>query len=666
MVMANNPNPVGRTWRWLRQERGRRVVGAGVFWGLVAILLVYNFPYFRVLQHANELPRLFQTMAMVEEGRYAIDTYKNLYGYRKAMDVSRSHCLGPRVTGAVRRVRPLSADLARRRCVERYYSNKAPGMSFLAVPVYAALRQVWRGQGKPADIRRLRDPKERFRRLKVVTFWVRLTTAALPAFLFMLLLSYWLRPFVPEVHPRRVAVVAYGLGTLAFTYSVQVMSHQLATSLMFSAFMLVHLVGRGRARQWLLAPAGFLGAAALASDYQLVFAAVPLALYTLWVIRPVGRVVWAAVGALPPIVLLMHYHLAAFGSVFWTGYEFLVARHDAALHDKGFLGITTPTWEAFHGSFLSQDNGLLYFSPWLVPAGVGLGWLWNRRTGNRATEPASSGPSAEWLFIVAVVLAYTYFITSIAFWRGGWQTGPRYVNAMLPGLVLPYGLLLRRVWARPTPWAWALAVGPALASIVIYALIVATFPHFPDKYKFPLFDLVGPLLSDGYVAYNAGWLLGLGGRASLVPYFVALALLLGYLAAGPSLTRILTLSQSPTQTEAQAQAQEPARRLGEAHARRLLAGTLAVVLAVGLLGLYQHWAEAGLRRETPRRLKGSGETYGHFLRRAGGDIRNLWEPPPKGVRKRRIQSSRRPRRHPRRRRHRRHYRSHRRAGSGQR
>jgi len=629
--MADTANPVLPIRRWRPGELERRVVGACAFWGLVAILLVYNFPYFRALQHANELPRLFQTMAMVEEGRYAIDTYKNLYGYRKTMDLSRSHCLGPRVTGAVRRVRPVPADLARRRCVERYYSNKAPGMSFLAVPVYAALRGWWKAQGKPTDIKRLRDPAERFRRLKRVNFWVRLGTAALPAFLFMLLLSYWLRPFVPEVHPRRVAVVAYGLGTLAFTYSVQVMSHQLATSLMFSAFMVVHLVGRRGARPWLLVPGGFLGAAALACDYQLVFFAVPLAWYTLWVIRPIGRVAWAVVGALPPIALLLHYHHVAFGSVFWTGYDFLVARHDAALHDQGFLGITTPRWEAFRGSFLSQDNGLLYFSPWLVPAAVGLGWLWHRRADDapEALAPPRRRftlPSAEWTFTVAVLAAYTYFITSIAFWRGGWQTGPRYVNAMLPCLVLPYGLLLRRL--RDRSWLWALAVGPALASIVIYALIVATFPHFPEKYKFPLFDLVGPLVSDGYVAYNVGRLFGLEGRASLLPYFGALTLLLVYLAAGPSLL---------------------ARRFGPIHARRLLAGTLAVVLAVAVLGVYQHWAAVGLRRETPRRLKGSPETYGRFLRRAGRDIRNLWEPPEGRLGRRRPRTRRRAHRHRRRR-----------------
>lgn len=628
MADSGNPVPQARPgpWRWLRGERGRRVVGACVFWALVATVLFYNFPYFRALQHANELPRLFQTMAMVEEGRYAIDTYRHLYGYRKTMDLSRSHCLGPQVTRAAQRARrgqPLPAELTRRGCVERTYSNKAPGMSFLAVPVYAAHRAWYGARGKTADLRRVRDPEERFRRLKRVTFWVRLFTAALPAFGFLLLLSYWLRPFVPETHLRRVAVVAYGLGTLAFTYAAQVMSHQLATSLLFSAFMLVHMVGRRSARVWLLIPAGFLGAAALASDYQLIFAAVPLALYTLWVVRPLPRVAWALLGALPPIVLLLHYHHAAFGSVFYTGYDFLIARHDAALHDQGVLGITTPRWKAMYGSFLSPDNGLLYFSPWLVPAALGLGWLWRLPAADSpVTAPSPSAvrrltwPSAEWVFFVAVLAVYTYFITSIAFWRGGWQTGPRYVNAMLPCLVLPYGLLLRRV--RDRPWLWALAVGPALASIVMYALIVATFPHFPDKYRFPIFDLVTPLLSDGYVAYNAGWLFGLRGRASLVPYGVALSLLLLYLAAGPSLTR----------------------RVSGLEARRLLGGTLAVVLAVGIWGGYQHWAAAGLRREGPRRIQGSRETYGHFVRRAGRDIRNLWEPAPRSTPRRGARSGR--------------------------
>ena len=204
-----------------------------VFWGLLAALLFYNFPYFRAVRHANELPRIFMTLAVVEEGRFSIDTYWNrrVFEYTNTMDISRSSCLAPRVRHGLRRALRSGGRPPRPRCLERHYSNKAPGMSLLAVPVYAALRGYWRAQGRQPDVHRVRDKAERFRRLRVITFWVRLFTAALPAFLFLLLLNYWLRPYVPEVHPRRVAIAAYGLGTLALTYSVQFMSHQLATSL---------------------------------------------------------------------------------------------------------------------------------------------------------------------------------------------------------------------------------------------------------------------------------------------------------------------------------------------------------------------------------------------------------------------------------------------------
>jgi hypothetical protein len=406
------------------------------------------------------------------------------------------------------------------------------------------------------------------------------------------------------------------------------MSHQLATVLMFSCFILVHMVGRQRKPWWLLGPAGFLGASALACDYQLIFAAVPLAVYALWVVRPVHRLVWAVLGAVAPIGLLLHYHYDCFGSVFWTGYRFLVAGHDQALHEQGILGITTPRWDAIRGSFWSADNGLFYFSPWLVVALLGLPLMWRLRAqargasqgpssdGSRRDRPEANGrrwlPSAELLFFVAVLAAYSYFITSVAFWRGGWQTGPRYVCAMLPALVLPYALVLRRAEGRPF-W-WALAVGPALVGVLIYGLIVTTFPHFPEKFKYPLFDLVGPLLGDGYVSYNLGQSrLGLSGMASLVPYLVGLALLLLYLAAGPAVFS----------------------RFGSQSPRRLLAGVLAVVLAVAMLGVYGQAAEEGIRKARPKPLPKSRETYGHFLKRAGRDIRNLWEPQPPGAQKRR-------------------------------
>jgi hypothetical protein len=601
-------------------------------------MLAWCFPYHRWLQHANELPRIFMTMAIAEEGSFGIDTYRQRFGYAKAMDISRSLCLGPRLVGALRvRVstgsgRPVThvpafEDPRGPPCRERYFSNKAPGQSMLALPGYELQRALWRlearragpGRVSGSDLRSIRDPDTRADRLRQAIRLARLTTATLPAFLFLLLLAWWLRPWIPDPHVRRAAVAAYGLGTLAFTYSVQLMSHQLATALCFTGFILIGSVARGRlgasgprAAIW-LALSGLVSGTALACDYQLVLGAAVLAIYALAVVRPLPRVLWAGLGALPPIGLLLYYHHAAFGAINWTGYEFLIAGHDQALHARGLLGMTRPTAEALWGSLFRPDNGLFYFSPWLLVALLGMGALW-RLPGGSGPGPRSPDdgrrawvPSSEAAFSLGLVALYIYFIGSIAFWRGGWQTGPRYVAAMLPAFVLPYALLLQKV--RDRPLAWAAALAPALFALVAHALVVTGFPHFPEKFKYPLFDLVGPLISDGYVSYTLGtWLFGHSRVGALLPYLLLLSLLVGYLAVG----RV--------------------RLRGPASARgggRIVAGVLAVVLAVSMARGYEILAERGISRAKPLPALGKGgERYGDFLKRAHGDIRRNWEPGP--------------------------------------
>lgn len=645
--------------------RWRRVVGAVCFWGALGLVLAWNFPYHRWLQHANELPRIFMTMALVEEGSFAIDTYRGAYRYRKAMDLSRSFCLGPRILkGAQVRLRVQVGEGGRRAarqegdrwrgggrarlrryrpppkrwpCRERHFSNKAPGMSLLATPAYAALRARWAAQGRTPDVKQVRDPRFRQARLRQAIYWARLTTATLPAFLFLLLLAWWLRPWVPEVRVRRLAVAAYGLGTLAFTYSVQLMSHQLATALLFSGLIWVDAVARRRLRWGWLFVAGLAAGAALCCDYQLVFAAVPLAVYALWWVRPWWRLGLAALGAAPPLAVLLYYHHAAFGSILWTGYEFLVATHDQALHAKGVLGISTPRWEAFWGSFFAPDNGLFYFSPWLLIALGGLTPLWRGHAcgdgpGRATGDGSSSAPGGRpwWrptplaVLLIAVIAIYVYFISALTFWRGGWQTGPRYIAAMLPCFVLPYALVLRRALDRPL--RWAAAVGPALFAMGVYALVVTGFPHFPDKFKYPLFDLVAPLLRDGYVGYNLGrrWL-GLSGWASLVPYLAVLAGLGLYLAGGASLLRgpRPLLARTPARTRDSTRPGAPWRP------SRRVAGVLAISVAAWVAAGYAHLARRGIARARPHPVQGNrGERYGHFLQRAHRDIRRNWEPRP--------------------------------------
>src|SRR5688572_11814195 len=81
---------------------------------VLAFLYLYPFPYFEEMRSANELPRVYLTTAMVDEGRFAIDTGVARHGTTVDVSPSAGH----------------------------HYSNKAPGSSMLAIPAYLALKAI--------------------------------------------------------------------------------------------------------------------------------------------------------------------------------------------------------------------------------------------------------------------------------------------------------------------------------------------------------------------------------------------------------------------------------------------------------------------------------------------------------------------------------------------
>jgi hypothetical protein len=69
-----------------------------------------------------------------------------------------------------------------------------------------------------------------------------------------------------------------------------------------------------------------------------------------------------------------------------------------------------------------------------------------------------------------------------------------------------------------------------VVGVVIYALSCAEYPHFPEKFNNPVYEVTFRLFADGHAAYNLGYLLGLRGTASLVPYLFGLVALMVWLA----------------------------------------------------------------------------------------------------------------------------------------
>ncbi len=452
----------------------------------IALLYLYAFPYFPDIQSANELPRVYLTRAMVEERSFAIDSGIERWGW--TVDVSESG--------------------------DKSYSNKAPGSSFVAVPAYLALRGVKAvtGGGEPT--------------LAEMMWSFRVASGALPTLAFLVLFSRFMSRYAPHPDTRRLVVAGYALGSMAMAYSVLFMAHQLAAVCIATAYILaVRVCDDGESDRLLLA-AGFAAGMAPLVDYQAAFAGVPVAAYLLYKLLAKKPRRWrglalAVLGAIPPIAALLWYHARAFGSPFRTGYH--ATDTFAHYHQEGFLGMTWPTAEAFVGSMVAPDNGLIVFTPLLLFAVPG--WV------------ALAKQRRYWALGVTlgVVSFYIYFISSLTFWHGGWSFGPRYITVMLPfafvAVAAGASVAERRTWTR------ALLVAATAVSVIVYAVSCAIFPYFRDGLPNPLYELTFALLRDGHVPYNLGWLFGLRGTASLIPYLVVLGALLVRLAI-PSRQRL--------------------------------------------------------------------------------------------------------------------------------
>ncbi|HEY1553316.1 MAG TPA: hypothetical protein VGF94_00710 [Kofleriaceae bacterium] len=439
----------------------------------IAVAYLYVFPYFPRIQSANELPRVYLVRAIVDDQTFAID--RGVHDFGATADVSPSH--------------------------GHQYSNKAPGSSFVAVPFYA----LWKWTlGEPSLAQ---------------SMWIcRFAAGIVPAIAFLALLASFLARMNLDPDARRLALVAYALGSMAMTYALLYYSHQLSAVCVGAAWILATDVVEER-RGWVaMLAAGALAGAAPLVDYQAAFACVPVAIFVLaralrW---PLGvaarRLAPAIAGAAVPIAILLAYHAACFGSPWRTGYD--ASQTFAGFHQHGFLGLTRPHADALWGSLAAPDNGLVTLAPWLllaIPGGIA---LWRR--GQRGLV-ATAGS-------VAVVMVL--FVSSINFWRGGWGVGPRYITVMLPFLVplaaAGFGVL------RARPLALGAACGTVVVGVVVYAGSAATFPYWPDSLRVPLYEVTVRLLGDGAVAPNVANTCGLYGLLSIAPYVAAVAGLVGW------------------------------------------------------------------------------------------------------------------------------------------
>ena len=405
----------------------------------------------------NERTRLYLAMALVDRQAITIDEEVKAYG--RVFDLSKRE--------------------------GHFYTDKAPGSSFLVTPWVAAHRQLSAPIEGKTSIESLNDFVRRW-------FMVPLTLILLA----LCHQSMTLLGTTPRV--RLQVTLALALGTPLFHYGAAFYGH--AIVLCFAALSCWAWLKSARhegeedapVRLAWLALSSFGAAMCFFVEYQgaalcLAFALGVLADKRRWRPKPLLA---AALGALLPVAATLAYNQAAFGGPLTTSYQFLAHASSVEAHDKGLFGIMAPTWESTLGLLLSPSRGLVWCAPLALLGWAGLKPLWRSDRG---------------LAIFALVSMALVTLITLGFHVPFWGFGQRLLVPILGFAALGAALLLTRLDDQLP--ALSMALKAALALAILYNVLVSSaFPEFPAEITAPLHSVALALIEQQSVTTNLGGL----------------------------------------------------------------------------------------------------------------------------------------------------------------
>ena len=327
-----------------------------------------------------------------------------------------------------------------------YYSNKAPGVTLLGIPAYAAIYAIERAAGvDPTDV----SPA-------LVNVWLlNLVVTVLPvalSALFFLRLATWLGCTL------RTGVWLTALlyaGTLMLPFSTMVWAHTTAAAFAVMAVTCFFVGGRA---SW--AASGALAGLAVLTDYGAVPVALALVGVPLLDRRFRDRLIPVLAGAAAPALVFALYHGLLFGSPFRLASSYSTP---GMLREDDVLGMFGPLRvDALWGLTFSPVRGIFVFMPVLLAAAWGV-----RRM--REHERSTFGALAVAVIVAALLLNLSYNT-----WQGGVSAGARYQI-----IALPFWVALLAFLPDTRRWRRAVA-GLGAVSFVNSFVIAAVSPMAPD------------------------------------------------------------------------------------------------------------------------------------------------------------------------------------------
>jgi hypothetical protein len=404
-----------------------------------------------------------------------------------------------------------------------YYSDKAPGLVFLAVPFAYGARAAMRAVGIDPES----APGE-----YALSYAVTVYAVALPTMLAAVCLFFLALRFGCGSAGAAFAALVMCVGTPIWAYASLFWAHALVGACLVFAFACALKVvdDSRRAFYWALG-VGLAAGWATVTEYPAAPASAILASLALSRVWSRG---WAArwrviagvgIGASVCVAVLLGYLHAAFGG-FRPSYSYYDPNSFSFMQLQGYMGLTYPHPDRLLKLLFGCARGLFFASPVMVAAVVGLWWL--RKTDRAATWAAGG-----------IAVYYFLFNSSFYWWKAGLTFGPRYAGACIPLLCL--GLAV--AWERCGVFGRRMIAGLAVVSMFIALMTVSTTSQLAMQDSCPLVHSTWPAFWSGNMAwnresmlmaseagggaFNLGQLVGLRGLWSLGPLVVAWGIAVG-------------------------------------------------------------------------------------------------------------------------------------------
>ncbi len=355
----------------------------------------------------------------------------------------------------------------------QYYSNKSPGLSFIAALPFALTEYLLK----------YIIPHNTEAQVHIAAYaGSLLTTALFSALLCVLIAACAERMFSFSRLHAVILAVCYGFGTLAFSYSTTFYCHQPAAFFSFLAFVLAAAV-RIKNRSSAGVPAffsGFCAATAVLIEPSTVWSLACIFLYLLSFREGRKSALLFIAGCVPLGAVQLWYNYVCFDSPLASSYQY--ANDEVMWRMNGRLfGIPHP--RRFLQLLVLPHRGLFFSSPLLLASIPGAVILFMKKQWRREF----------WLFS-GITVIFIVFIACFFAWHGGSAAGPRY---LLPAY--PFLFMLGIYVLQQAPRAYVLL---GCMSAGINLAITAVTNEIPVSVHNPLYTVVYKSIIKGAVSIN--------------------------------------------------------------------------------------------------------------------------------------------------------------------